>query len=106
MHAYEKRMAIVRAGESNLLEGLDTYDPNTDLQAHARGTKRVAVERESYLSKQQLEELRKVQMEREQVCLWWLRKPSRAYVNVADGQNEAIRNEHRQQDRCSYGKYL
>lgn len=67
MHVYEKRMAMVRAGEGNLLEGLDTYDPNADVLAHTKGTKRTVVERESYLSRDQLEELRKVQMEREQV---------------------------------------
>ena len=69
MDAYEKRMAMVRAGESNLLEGLDTYDPNADMVAHTKGTKRAVVEHDSYLSRDQLEELRKVQMEREQVSL-------------------------------------
>lgn len=67
MDAYEKRMAMVRAGESNLLEGLDTYDPNADLVAHTKGTKRTAVEKESYLSREQLEDLRRVQIEREQI---------------------------------------
>jgi hypothetical protein len=60
-------MAIMRSGESNLLEGLDTYDPAADVASHSKSLKRGPVERESYLSREQLEELRKVKMERDQV---------------------------------------
>lgn len=60
-------MAILRSGEGNLLEGLDTYDPNADIMAHTKGMKRAPVEKESHLSRGELEELRKVQMERDQV---------------------------------------
>ena len=67
MHAYEKRMAIIRGGESNLLEGLDTYDANADILSHKRGLKRGQAEKESYLSRGELEDLRRVQIERDQV---------------------------------------
>lgn len=67
MDAYERRMRIVRSGESNLLEGLDTYDPNADMLAHTKRLKRAPQEKESFLSRHQLEELRKVKMERDQV---------------------------------------
>jgi hypothetical protein len=67
MDAHERRMKLVRAGESNLLEGLDTYDPNADVAAHTRGLKRAPRENESFLSRDELEELRKVKLERDQV---------------------------------------
>lgn len=67
MALYEKRMSVIRSGEGNLLEGLDTYDPNADVMAHGKGMKRAPVEKESYLSRNELEELRKVKMERDQV---------------------------------------
>lgn len=67
MDAYEKRMTIMRSGEGNLLEGLDTYDPAADMASHSKSLKRGPVERESYLSRDQLEELRKVKMERDQI---------------------------------------
>lgn len=70
MAAYEKRMTVLRSGEGNLLEGLDTYDPNADLLSHTKGMKRAPVEKESYLSKGELAELRKVQMERDQVSIF------------------------------------
>lgn len=67
MHAYEKRMAIIRGGESNLLEGLDTYDANADLISHKRGLKRGQVEKEVFLSREELEDLRRVKIERDQM---------------------------------------
>lgn len=69
MHAYQRRMAVIRAGEGNLLEGLDTYDPNEDVKAHSKQLKRTPVEKESFLSKDELEELRKVKMQRDQASL-------------------------------------
>jgi hypothetical protein len=67
MDAYERRMNALRHGE--LLPAGDelTYDVNADLKAHSSTHKRKAIERESYLSKEQLMELRKVQNERIEV---------------------------------------
>ncbi|KAG8815586.1 hypothetical protein FRC17_000657 [Serendipita sp. 399] len=67
MDAYEKRMTIIRGGESNLLEGLDTYDPNMDILSHTKTMKRAPTEKEVYLSREELEELRRVKIEREQI---------------------------------------
>ncbi|KAI0828056.1 hypothetical protein BC628DRAFT_1432401 [Trametes gibbosa] len=63
MEEYERRMAALRAGEY-LPPADDSYDPNADLKAHQSTHKRRAVERETYMSKDQLMELRKVQNER------------------------------------------
>ncbi|KAI0629487.1 hypothetical protein C8Q77DRAFT_1220212 [Trametes polyzona] len=63
MEEYERRMAALRAGEY-IPPADDTYDPNADLRAHQSTHKRRAVERETYMSKEQLMELRKVQNER------------------------------------------
>ena len=75
MDAYERRMNALRHGE--LLPAGDelTYDVNADLKAHSSTHKRKAIERESYLSKEQLMELRKVQNERIEVCLWFSSDP-------------------------------
>jgi len=64
MDIYERRMNALRHGE--LLPAGDelTYDVNADLKAHSSTHKRKAIERESYLSKDQLMELRKVQNQR------------------------------------------
>ena len=45
----------------------DGYDPNADLLAHSSAHKRAPIENETYLSKDQLQELRRVQQERLQV---------------------------------------
>ncbi|KAH9851377.1 hypothetical protein C2E23DRAFT_869334 [Lenzites betulinus] len=63
MEQYERRMAALRAGEY-LPPADDSYDPNADMKAHQSTHKRRAVERETYMSKDQLMELRKVQNER------------------------------------------
>jgi len=70
MDAYERRMNALRHGE--LLPAGDelTYDVNADLKAHSSTHKRKAIERESYLSKEQLMELRRVQNERIEVRLF------------------------------------
>jgi len=75
MDAYERRMNALRHGE--LLPAGDelTYDVNADLKAHSSTHKRKAIERESYLSKEQLMELRKVQNERIEVRLWFSSDP-------------------------------
>ncbi|KAF8661483.1 hypothetical protein AX16_001320 [Volvariella volvacea WC 439] len=65
MDAYLRRMTSLREGE--FLPPTDTYDPSADLKAISSAHKRRPVERETYLSREQLEELRRVQNERVQV---------------------------------------
>ncbi|KAG8868141.1 hypothetical protein FRC20_004077 [Serendipita sp. 405] len=67
MDAYEKRMTIIRSGEGNLLEGLDTYDPNADVLSHSKSLKHAPTEKEVYLSREELEDLRRVKIERDQI---------------------------------------
>jgi len=66
MAKYERNMDLLRRGET-LPTTDDVYDPYADLAAHSSSHKRSAAERDSYLSKEQLQELRKVQQERTQV---------------------------------------
>lgn len=68
MAKYERNMDLLRRGET-LPTTDDVYDPYADLAAHSSSHKRSAAERDSYLSKEQLQELRKVQQERTQVGL-------------------------------------
>lgn len=63
MDKYERRMALMRNGETLPLSN-DMYDPNVDLAAHKSAHKRTVDPQESYLSKEQLQELRRVQNER------------------------------------------
>ncbi|TFY79919.1 hypothetical protein EWM64_g4093 [Hericium alpestre] len=63
MTAYDTRMAAMRAG-AYVPPAEDSYDPNADIKAHALKHKRPEQERESYMSREQLMELRKVQQER------------------------------------------
>lgn len=65
MDAYERRMAAMRSGETLTLPD-DGYDPNADMRALTGARKKKAAEAESYLSRDQLQELRKVQNERVQ----------------------------------------
>lgn len=65
MAKYDARMNMMRNGE---LQPQNTdYDPNADLQAHTASHKRTAAPSETYLSKDQLTSLRKVQNERIEV---------------------------------------
>lgn len=68
LEAFERRMDAIRAGETLPLEDAG-YDVRADLAAHKAGTTRksMADESETYLSREQLMELRKVQNERAQV---------------------------------------
>lgn len=59
-------MSALRAGEY-LPPAEDSYDPAMDLKAHSSKHKKAPVEQESYLSKEQLQALRKVQHERIEV---------------------------------------
>jgi len=61
--AYEKRMTALKEGEF-LPPADDGYDPQADMQTLRSVHKRKPVEQESFLSKEQLLELRKVQHER------------------------------------------
>ena len=67
MEAYERRMAALRGGEY-LPPQDDTYDAEADMKAHLSRHKKTTVEHDSYLSKEQLMELRRVQNERVEVC--------------------------------------
>jgi hypothetical protein len=66
MEAYERRMNAMRAGEF-VPPPDETYDPDADMRAHQNNLKRPIVESESYLDKEQLQELRRVQRERVEV---------------------------------------
>jgi len=66
MEAYERRMSALRSGEY-LPPAEDSYDPAIDLKAHSSKHKKTPVEQESYLNKEQLLALRKVQHERIEV---------------------------------------
>lgn len=63
MEAYERRMSALRAGEY-VPPANDAYDPAADLRAHESSHRRRPVEKDSYMSKEQLQELRRVQNER------------------------------------------
>ena len=60
--AHDARMAALRAGEF-LPPPDDGYDPDADLRALQSAHKRKNVERDTYMSKEQLEELRQVRLE-------------------------------------------
>ncbi|KZT31811.1 hypothetical protein SISSUDRAFT_994701 [Sistotremastrum suecicum HHB10207 ss-3] len=63
MSIYERRMALLRNGET--LPYVDeTYDANKDFEAHLKSHRKPTSEKDSFLSKEQLKELRRVQHER------------------------------------------
>ncbi|KZV69407.1 hypothetical protein PENSPDRAFT_652376 [Peniophora sp. CONT] len=63
IEAYERRMNAMRSGDT--LPPTDgSYDFEADIKAHKSTHKRPESEKESYLSKEQLQELRRVQNER------------------------------------------
>ncbi|KAH9480570.1 hypothetical protein JR316_0007170 [Psilocybe cubensis] len=66
MEAYERRMSALRQGEY-LPPTDDIYDFNADLKAVSSSHKKKLTEQESYMSKEQLQELRRVQQERSEV---------------------------------------
>ncbi|KAJ6578902.1 hypothetical protein DFH09DRAFT_1030835 [Mycena vulgaris] len=63
MESYNRRMSALRQGEF-VPPPDDSYDPQADMKAIIGAHKKKVVEHESYLSKEQLMELRKVQHER------------------------------------------
>ncbi|QRV74618.1 hypothetical protein RhiJN_02633 [Ceratobasidium sp. AG-Ba] len=62
MEAYERRMNLIRSGETLPVD--HSYNLSADLAAHSSRHKRNPVEHESYLNRDQLMELRRVQHER------------------------------------------
>ena len=66
MEAYERRMSALRQGEY-LPPAEDSYDFNADMKAVTSSHKKKATEQDTYMSKEQLMELRKVQQERSEV---------------------------------------
>ncbi len=63
MEAYERRMSALRQGEY-LPPTDDLYDFNADVKAVSNAHKKKSVEQETYMTREQLMELRKVQQER------------------------------------------
>ncbi|KAG5731965.1 hypothetical protein E4T56_gene7768 [Termitomyces sp. T112] len=63
MEAYERRMTALRQGEF-IPPADDAYDPQADLKAISGAHKKKTAEQETYLSKERLQELRRVQQER------------------------------------------
>lgn len=70
MEAYERRMSALRSGEFVPPADL-SYDPQADMKAINSAHKKKVVDHESYLSKDQLMELRRVQNERIEVCCFF-----------------------------------
>lgn len=66
MEAFDRRMNALRSGEF-VPPAEDTYDLQADMKALKSAHKRRVVEKDSYLSREQLLELRKVQNERIEV---------------------------------------
>ena len=66
MEAYERRMDAVRSG-AYVPPADDGYDPNADMRALQSTHKRKPVEQDTYMNREQLMELRKVQAERIEV---------------------------------------
>ncbi|KAH7332719.1 hypothetical protein B0J17DRAFT_678552 [Rhizoctonia solani] len=65
MESYERQMNSLRNGMTADVTA-NTYDLNADMAAHTSRHKRPTTEAETYLSREQLQELRKVQNERNQ----------------------------------------
>ena len=103
MEVYERRMNALRAGEF-VPPPDDAYDADADLRALQSAHKRKNVERDTYMSKEQLEELRQVQAERIQVrprCV----APVRSDFGPAGGQDEAARHGRQAEYGCPYGRH-
>ncbi|KAJ6497448.1 hypothetical protein C8R45DRAFT_822862 [Mycena sanguinolenta] len=67
MESYNRRMAALRQGEF-VPPPDDSYDAQADMKAISGAHKKQVVEHDSYLSREQLMELRKVQHERVEVA--------------------------------------
>lgn len=84
MEAYEKRMNALRSGDY-IPPPEDSYDPTADMRDLQSKHKRTAVEHESYLNKDQLQQLRRVQQERIEVRCSLLFVPFRPKHNCVIG---------------------
>lgn len=103
MEAYERRMNALRAGEF-VPPPDDAYDPDADLRALQSAHKRKNIERDTYMSKEQLEELRQVQAERIQVrprCVVMVRSD----FGPVGGQDEATRHGRQADHGCPHGRH-
>jgi hypothetical protein len=96
-------MNQIRNGE--LLPQSTEYDPSADLAAHSASHKRTTVEHDSFLSKEQLAALRKVQMERTEVSSSQAKSvDGLLLINVyAGGENESARSRSQKLDGSSHG---
>jgi len=68
MEQYERRMSALRQGEY-LPPAADFYDFNADMKAVSNAHKKKTVEHDSFMTKEELMELRKIQKERDEVCV-------------------------------------
>jgi len=96
MEVYERRMTALRAGEF-VPPADDGYDPSADLRAHQSQHKRKEIEHESYLNKEQLQELRRVQQERIEVSnllkVYRICHTNPVYLHCVTGwENESARH--------------
>ena len=83
IEAYERRMDAMRVGEF-VPPADDSYDAEADMRAHQSKLKRPGVESESFFDKDQLQELRRVQRERQRVKGWEL--PSQLCLSYPQNQ--------------------
>jgi hypothetical protein len=67
MEDYERRMSALRQGDY-LPPADDLYDFNADMKAVSSAHKKKVVEEDSYMTKEEIMQLRKVQQERNEVC--------------------------------------
>lgn len=106
MEEYERRMAALRAGEY-LPPASDSYDPTADMRAHQSTHKRRAVERDTYMSKEQLMELRRVQNERIEVRrLFHMFMTTGMLTCMSTGwEDEASGDGHKAEHGCAHGRY-
>jgi len=70
MEAYDRRMAALRQGEY-LPPANDSYDFEADMKAVSGAHKKRLADNDTYMSKEQLMELRRVQQERSEVSLFF-----------------------------------
>ncbi len=93
MAKYDRRMDALRQGEFLPLTD-DTYDPVADMRALTGAHKRKASEKDSYMSTEQLEELRKVQNERVQVSALVQYHNEQPLITFTGEQDEAAWHGH------------
>ena len=92
MEAYERRMSALRQGEY-LPPANDSYDFEADMKAVTGAHKKKATEQETYMTKEQLMQLRKVQQERNEVSSSISIFMSVKFILQIPGwQNETARN--------------